>query len=42
MSVLYLLARRRRKGRGFEIEVRDQKSEVSQMPEDAADRPSDL
>ena len=34
--------RRRRKGRGFEIEVRDQKSEVSQRPEGAADGPSDL
>ena len=32
-----LLARRRRKGRGFGVEVRDQKSEVSQRTEDAAD-----
>jgi hypothetical protein len=37
-----LLARRGRKGRGFEIEVRDQKSEVSQRAEDAASKPSDL
>jgi hypothetical protein len=37
-----LLARRTRKGRGFEIEVRDQKSEVSQRAEDAASKPSDL
>ena len=37
-----LLARRRRKGRGFEIEVRDQKSEVSQRANDAAESPSDL
>jgi hypothetical protein len=37
-----LLTRRRRKGRGFEIEVRDQKSEVSQRTEDVADGPSDL
>ena len=32
----------RRKGRGFGVEVRDQKSEVSQRAEDAAIKPSDL